>query len=189
MLAGYRDLPMTYRCLDRQASGRLSGSGSTRQAPSRSPMDRGERRTSPLRVSGQGLDIDAGQTRNRNSGRARKPAQQRRRVSQSVFAAVPAEPCPGASHSPARKAPPNQRQLLDLVGARGLEPPTPTMSRWCSNQLSYAPAATTTDDDAYRVGARTIPGSGGGRKSRQSRWRLGDNAGFAGSATRRWSDG
>src|SRR5699024_3818061 len=27
----------------------------------------------------------------------------------------------------------------DLVGASGLEPPTPTMSRWCSNQLSYAP--------------------------------------------------
>ncbi len=26
-----------------------------------------------------------------------------------------------------------------LVGASGLEPPTPTMSRWCSNQLSYAP--------------------------------------------------
>lgn len=27
-----------------------------------------------------------------------------------------------------------------LVGASGLEPPTPTMSRWCSNQLSYAPS-------------------------------------------------
>ena len=27
-----------------------------------------------------------------------------------------------------------------LVGANGLEPSTPTMSRWCSNQLSYAPA-------------------------------------------------
>src|SRR5690554_564263 len=27
-----------------------------------------------------------------------------------------------------------------LVGTSGFEPPTPTMSRWCSNQLSYVPA-------------------------------------------------
>ena len=29
--------------------------------------------------------------------------------------------------------------FFDLVGTIGLEPTTPTMSRWCSNQLSYVP--------------------------------------------------
>ena len=28
-----------------------------------------------------------------------------------------------------------------LVGAIGIEPTTPTMSRWCSNHLSYAPSS------------------------------------------------
>ena len=40
---------------------------------------------------------------------------------------------------------------INVVGASGLEPPTPTMSRWCSNQLSYAPI----------IESRSIAGLGG----------------------------
>ncbi len=38
-----------------------------------------------------------------------------------------------------------------LVGARRLELPTPTMSRWCSNQLSYAPEEGEMIPTPYRV--------------------------------------
>ena len=30
--------------------------------------------------------------------------------------------------------------ILKVVRSNGLEPSTPTMSRWCSNQLSYVPS-------------------------------------------------
>lgn len=34
---------------------------------------------------------------------------------------------------------PLARPFSELVGTIGFEPTTPTMSRWCSNQLSYVP--------------------------------------------------
>ncbi len=37
--------------------------------------------------------------------------------------------------------------LFHLVRPNGLEPSTPTMSRWCSNQLSYG----RTSDEMYSV--------------------------------------
>lgn len=36
-----------------------------------------------------------------------------------------------------------------MVRPSGLEPPTPTMSRWCSNQLSYERNAVGDSGDEY----------------------------------------
>ncbi len=52
------------------------------------------------------------------------------------------------------------KSLFYLVGANGIEPPTPTMSRWCSNQLSYAPVARANYTLDSPVSASTwLPGS------------------------------
>src|SRR5690606_18171924 len=39
---------------------------------------------------------------------------------------------------------------FELVGTIGLEPTTPTMSRWCSNQLSYVPSLAAHSTDLSR---------------------------------------
>ncbi len=58
-----------------------------------------------------------------------------------------------------------------LVGSIGLEPTTPTMSRWCSNQLSYEPTARERDSSNLSTNRQAIivPAD---EKPRQSRlWR------------------
>ena len=63
---------------------------------------------------------------------------------------------------------------LKLVVASGFEPPTPTMSRWCSNQLSYATMDQLKSGGLFYLRNRTnqlLPGSRSSKRSAtQQRW-------------------
>lgn len=58
-----------------------------------------------------------------------------------------------AQQKPQKKSRSYGAAFLNLVGLSRLELLTPTMSRWCSNQLSYSPAMLTLAGNR----ARTLP--------------------------------
>ena len=64
-------------------------------------------------------------------------------VSGVIYLTVNILPKPPRSGSLDSLSPPKENHPLKgwflLVGLSGLEPPTPTLSGWCSNRLSYNP--------------------------------------------------